>query len=185
MILGIDFDGTLVEHNVRPLRWRRGAREFLVAAITATQQGAGNKIWLHSCRCSPMCVLLDPAPADAEEFWRSGRVNPDVEYSWSLFNEMRAFLIAEGVWWGVELWQRPGKPICDHYIDDLSDRPDWLVLAAELGVRLMHAEQRGTSPLGAPIPVGSNAVVVPIAGAGITAGFAAATVPTAGNDVGG
>ena len=30
--LAIDFDGTLVEANVQPLRWRSNAREFVVAA---------------------------------------------------------------------------------------------------------------------------------------------------------
>lgn len=147
VVVALDFDGSLVEAHTQPLRWRAGAKEFILGAA-----GAGVKLWLFSCRNTPACILLHPAPMDVEEFWRSGRVQDDVEYSWSLFAEMRAFLELEGVWALLEPWTRPGKPIADVYADDLSEPPDWYRLAGEIGIPLVHAEQRGHTALGTPIP---------------------------------
>ena len=147
--LALDFDGSLVEEHVRPLRWRRGAREFVVAA-----REAGIHLLVHSCRC--ILVGYEEMPGDAEEFYRSGRAPEPVLFSWGLHEEMRSFLEAEGVWPLVELWTSPGKPICDVYADDRSEQPDWLVLAAELGVRLTHVGLREPAPLGAP-PVSPSA----------------------------
>lgn len=124
-----DFDGTLAEGT--PLRWRRGAREFLLGAAAA-----GVRVWVHSCRCAP--VALRDEPADEEEFWRSGAVAPDLLATWALRREMVDFLRAEGVLGLVDLWEAPGKPLADVYPDDRGQVPDWVVVAGELGVVLEH-----------------------------------------------
>lgn len=151
--LALDFDGSLVEAHVHPLRWRSGAREFVIGAARS-----GIKLWLHSCRCT--VVGAQEMPGDAQEFWRSGRVPGDVAYSWDLHEEMRLFLEAEGVLDLVELWTAPGKPICDAYADDRAERPDWLVLAGELGVVLSHEvgrpEALGGAVLGAQAKLGGG-----------------------------
>lgn len=129
--LALDLDGTLVEKDVTPLRWRPKAREFVVAAAAA-----GYRLWLTSCRCAPACVLVDAEPWDADDFWRSGRASSDVEKSWALFEEMRAFLVAEGVWHLMTPWTAPGKPMADAFVDDRAELPDWRRLALELGISL-------------------------------------------------
>lgn len=180
LTLAVDFDGTLVEHDVMPLRWRPGAKAFLLGAAAA-----GAKIWLHSCRAAAACIFDRVMPGDADEFWRSGRVQEDVAISWRLLSEMRAFLEAEGVWGLVQVWALPGKPIAWHYIDDLAELPDWPRIAAELGVQLpvvnsTHADQRGATPLvPAPgIPSG------PIASAGAAGPSVAPVVATSPGGVG-
>lgn len=153
--LALDFDGSLVEDHVMPLRWRRGAREFVVAAAAA-----GIKLWLFSCRCQPVGVR--DLSGDAEDFWRAGRASPDAETSWRLREEMVAFLRAEGVWPLLAPWDAPGKPMADSYIDDKGDAPDWIVIAGELGVRLGHGVRPEQSP-----PLGPG--ILPPAGALIEA----------------
>lgn len=135
LTLALDFDGSLVEAHSKPLRWRPRAKDFVLACAAA-----GMKLWVHSCRCAPACILDRELPGEPEAFWRFGQVPPDVEYSWALAEEMRVFLESEGVWPLVQLWTSPGKPIADIYPDDLSERPDWLALAGELGVALQVVE---------------------------------------------
>lgn len=160
--VALDFDGSLVEGDPGgPLRWRRSAREFIVAAA-----GAGIRLYLHSCRCVPVGVR--ELPGDADEFWRTGRVPADAETSWALREQMEAFLRAEGVRHLVEPWDAPGKPLADFYPDDKGERPDWVVLAGELGVRLAY----GVRPpelgsMGAPAAPGG---VAPVVGAGAAPG---------------
>lgn len=132
--LALDLDGSLVEKDVTPLRWRPKAKEFVLAA-----SAAGFKLWLYSCRCAIACVLVDAEPWDADDFWRSGRASPDVEKSLELFEEMRSFLVAEGVWHLMTAWTAPGKPFADFICDDRSELPDWGRLAQELGLPLGHA----------------------------------------------
>lgn len=144
--IALDFDGSLVEDHVRPPVWRRGAKEFILGGARA-----GLKMYIHSCRCT--LVGYDEAPGDVPEYWRSGRLPEPVEYSWGLLEELRGFLEMEGVWPLVELWTGPGKPICDVYADDRSERPDWLVLAGELGVVLEHEAGRPQA-MGGPVVVG-------------------------------
>jgi hypothetical protein len=171
--ISIDFDGTLVEDHVSPFRWLRGAREFLTE-VTA----AGIHVILHSCRAT--LVGYTEMPGDAEEFYRSGRVPDDVTISWALHEEMRAFLEAEGVWPLVQLWTSPGKPIADVYVDDRSQVPDWLVLAAELGVRLNHVGPRQPPPLGAA----QGSPVPGPGGAGSSTAGTGAPPPASGNGLG-
>lgn len=146
--VALDYDGSLVENHVSPPRWRRGARELIVAAAAA-----GIRLIVHSCRCT--LVGYTEAPGDSSEFWRSGRVPPDVEYSWGLREEMRGFLEAQGVSSLVEYWEGPGKPIADIYADDRAEAPDWLVLAGELGVSLGHEAGRPQA-VGGPVPGGAE-----------------------------
>lgn len=139
LTVAADFDGSLVEPS-RPLRWRHGARAFLVGAAAA-----GVKVWVHSCRCAPVGLREDPS--DEEEFWRSGAVPGDLLATWALRREMVDFLLSEGVRGLVELWEAPGKPLADCYVDDRLSSPDWVVVAAELGVRLEHG-RGGDSQVG-------------------------------------
>lgn len=149
LTVAIDFDGSMVEDHQQPLRWRPGAREFILAA-----SASGIRLVVHSCRCT--LVGYQDMPGDAEEFYRSGRVPGQVEYSWGLREEMNAFLEAEGVRQLVQIWEAPGKPIAEIYADDRSEQPDWFVLAAELGVRLPNGLQ-GPPPVGpAPVPPGNG-----------------------------
>jgi hypothetical protein len=168
VVLALDFDGTLVEAHSKPLRWRPRAKDFLLACA-----GAGVRLWLHSCRCAAAVALDRSLPGDAEAFWRFGRVPDDLEYSWSIFNEMRAFLEAEGVWGLLQPWTLPGKPIADLYPDDLGERPDWLALAGELGLALGHADEgrdRQVVPPGPAPLVISTSAPAPAAGGPIAAG---------------
>lgn len=132
--LALDFDGSLVEKDVSPLRWRPRAREFVIGAAAA-----GYKLWILSCRCTPAGSLVDANPWDADDFWRTGRAPADIERSWELLEEMRRFLEAEGVWDLVQLWTLPGKPFADVYADDKAEPPDWYRLGGELGVNFGHA----------------------------------------------
>lgn len=168
--IALDFDGSLAEPAPGGgLRWRHGARAFILGAAAA-----GMKLWLHSCRCTPACVLdLYDAPWDADEFWRTGRDPVLAAQSWDLYEEMRAFLEQEGVWPLLTPWTAPGKPIADLYPDDKGERPDWLVLAAELGIRLVHADARRDPAVGQP-----GGVVPPPVG-GIAAAAGAAPGPAA------
>src|SRR5215831_4146274 len=118
--IALDFDGSLVEANVMPLRWRPRAKEFILGAYAA-----GVRMWLYSCRCAVACGLPTAAPWDADDFWRSGRVPADIEMAWQLYEEMRAFLEAEGVWSLMTPWTLPGKPLCDIFADDKAEPPDW------------------------------------------------------------
>lgn len=160
--VALDFDGSLVEDKVSPPRWRRGAKEFILGAASS-----GIRLILHSCRNT--VVGYQEMPGDAREFWRSGRVPPDIEYSWQLREELRGFLEVEGVLGLVEIWEAPGKPIADYYADDRAERPDWLVLAAELGVSLRHEVGRSQAVGGA--------VVVAAPGAPATGGGGPAPGP--------
>lgn len=141
LVLALDFDGALVEGG-SPIAWRRGAREFVIAAAAS---GVG--IWVHSCRATP--PGRDLLPGDEEELARSGRVPAAIEAAWALREEMIAFLEGEGVLGLVEVWDRPGKPLADAYVDDRGEAPDWVVLAGELGVRLEHGRRGGPEAMGA------------------------------------
>lgn len=132
LTLALDFDGSLVESHSKPLTWRPRAKDFVLAAAAA-----GIRLWIHSCRCAPAVALEKELPGDAEGFWRYGRVPEDVEYSWGLYEEMRAFLEDEGVWSLMTPWTSPGKPIADMMVDDLGESPDWIRLAGELGLSLI------------------------------------------------
>lgn len=137
LTISVDFDGTLIQpgggtvlYGGRvPLSWRPGAKEGLVAMAAA-----GHRLVLHSCRCNPIDPVLDPS-AEAAAFYRWGTPPESAAQRWAAFGEMKAFLMMEGVW-GLfaEVWQAPGKPIAEVYIDDRAESPDWRSLAAEFGI---------------------------------------------------
>lgn len=169
--IALDFDGSLVEANVTPLRWRPRAKEFVIGAAAA-----GVRLWLYSCRCAIACSLPTSSPWEADDFWRSGRVPADAEIGWAMFEEMRGFLDAEGVWLLVTPWTLPGKPFADILADDKAEQPDWARLAAELGIPLApifpagvdsaHAQQGGSAADVRGGPVASTAVPVSASPAG-------------------
>jgi hypothetical protein len=126
----VDFDGTIVRVGGPPFAYVPGAREAL-----ARLKAAGHQIILHSARCTTM----DPGPVVDEEvatFYRTGEVNPRISDQWRRFVEMRGFLQSEGLWRLFdEVWQAPGKPPADVYIDDRAEPANWARLVAELGAR--------------------------------------------------
>jgi hypothetical protein len=152
----LDYDGTLVENHVSPPAWRPDAKAFVLGAAAA-----GIKLVLHSCRLTSM--PFPPEPWDAEDFWRTGRPSDDMVTNWRMEEEMRTFLEAEGVWLLLTPWTGSGKPIADVYVDDRGERPNWVVVAGELGVRLVHADQGGAAPLGGQGSVVALAAASPAA----------------------
>ncbi len=169
-VVALDFDATMVERGA-PMRWRPRAKEFVLGCAAA-----GVRIWLFSCRCAPACHLANaegPGGWEAEDFWETGRAPEAAELAWRLFEEMRAFLEAEGVWSLMTPWTLPGKPLVDAIIDDESEQPNFTRLAAELGIHLapaypspgvssVHAEP---SRPAADVQVGAAAAPVPSADA--------------------
>ncbi len=130
LTLAVDFDRTLVEPG-RPLRWRPHAREVLLAL----KERAGHTLVLHSCRCNPAPAgNPSAARAEADEFWRTGETS--AARHWEAFEEMRAFLKAEGCWDLFDaVWQGAGKPDADAYLDDRAEVPiSWLDVWRERGV---------------------------------------------------
>ncbi len=124
LVVGLDFDGTLVEEG-EPLRWRPRGRDLVLALISA-----GHTLVLHTGRSTALQGVGSRAGArqEADETWRTGKVPTDVESQWRRFADMRAFLQREGVWGAfAEVWQRAGKPHCDVYVDDRALLPDSLL----------------------------------------------------------
>lgn len=125
--IAVDFDGTVVE-DARPLRWKAGAREFLVAA-----KSMGHTLILHSCRATPP---RDDSNADTEasEFYSTGKAPDRVLATWRLFDEMRTFLRSQGMMDKFAfIWQMPGKPNADLFIDDKAEEPDFRSLIQQVG----------------------------------------------------
>lgn len=147
--VALDFDGTIAEFvfvNVSELQapvavlaFRPGAEAFIRAALAH-----GIRLVLHSCRCS--WQAREPGVFDAEDFQRTGRAPAGVEESWRLFEEMRSFLQLAGVWDLFTVWQQPGKPLADIYVDDRGAPPDFVALAAQLGVVFADADGSGGHP---------------------------------------
>ena len=118
MIIGIDFDGTVVE-TTKPLRLRPGVEDTLRAFVEMEHQ-----LVLHSVRCNaPITddVLLG-------RLYPGGKIPMGlprtVEESWEYFEEMRDFLRSKMLWTVEEggvfsvIWQLPGKPPADAFLDD-------------------------------------------------------------------
>jgi hypothetical protein len=124
--LGIDFDKTLAEGP--PLRLRAGAADAL-----RSFKEAGHHLTLHSARSTPdgaAPVLED----EAGRFWQYGEIPARTRFQWELFEEMREFLKSVGVWELFDdIWTSPGKPLVDHFIEDLSLLPDWVILKRQFG----------------------------------------------------
>ena len=117
----VDFDRTLADGPT--LHLRPGAAEAI-----RVFKAAGHHLTLHSARSTPdgaAPVLED----EASRFWQYGEVPARTRYQWQLFDEMRAFLKAVGLWELFDdVWTSPGKPLCDVMIDDIALPPDWVTL---------------------------------------------------------
>ena len=131
LTFGIDWDGTIVQDSYPPM-FRPGALQALRAL-----KAAGHHLVLHSSRCNQM----DPGPTVDEEianFYRTGQVSDRVEEQWARFIEMRSFAQGAGIWELFdEVHQAPGKPICDIYLDDKAETPDWAIIIRQFGQRSM------------------------------------------------
>lgn len=129
LVIAVDFDGTLVADR-RPLTFRPGAREGLLA-----MKKAGHHLILFTARATP----LDEGPElanEVERFYAYGEIPVAAEAQWRRFNEMRSFLQQVGMWSAFdEVWQSPGKPHADIFVDDRFQTPDWLSIIREFGVR--------------------------------------------------
>lgn len=126
--LAIDFDGTMVEKHVSPMRLRAGAVEALRAF-----KAAGHHLTLFSARSTPdgAAPSLDD---EAVRFWQFGEVPERTRFQWDLFDEMRSFLRQTGIWdLFDDVWQSPGKPLADYFVDDLFVDPNWGILRTQLG----------------------------------------------------
>jgi hypothetical protein len=139
--VALDFDGTLVRPflratTLRESDWRPGALAFVRAALAA-----GFEVVVHTVRASLRGAIGDsPQPGEAADFYAGGAVPPGTEETWRLYDEVRAFLRAHDL--AVEVWTLPGKPWADVYVDDrAAPTIDWVVIAAELGLRLGHEPQ--------------------------------------------
>ncbi len=141
----LDFDGTLVrEGKGGAVRWAEGAREFVFGALADPEI----RLVIHTCRATAHPAR--PAPAgEVEEFYRTGRASKDAERSWELRAELNAFMAKENLVGRLDVWEGPGKPLADVYIDDKAEQPDWARLAGELGVRLAR-EARPATAVGVP-----------------------------------
>ena len=119
--IAIDFDRTLADGPT--LHLRPGAAEAIRAF-----KAVGHHLTLHSARSTPdgaAPVLED----EAARFWQYGEIPARTKFQWDLFDEMRAFLKAVGLWELFDdVWTSPGKPLCDQFIDDLVLPPDWALL---------------------------------------------------------
>ena len=124
--LAIDYDGTLCDRATGAVR--AGAPEALRA-----MKLAGHHLTLFSCRGTPDGngpVLVD----EAARFWQYGDVPARAQVQWGFLEQMRDNLRAAGLWEMFDdVWQSPGKPICDRYIDDRSETPDWLRIRRQYG----------------------------------------------------
>lgn len=137
VVFAVDFDGTLVQPDLEGvLQWVPGALEFLRGAVGI------NKIIIHSCR---LTLRTDGAGVgDAEYYWRTGQIASQYLLDgWAMRQQLVATLQAVGLLDQVELWESPGKPLADVYVDDRSEKPDWYVLAREFGVDLSNAARTG------------------------------------------
>jgi hypothetical protein len=135
LVLAIDFDGTLVEENPPPMHWLPYAKESLYSL-----KRAGHTLVLYSARLTPRYELA-PTPSarmEAAEFWRTGNLPTDVTEQWDRCVQMRTFLMREHVWDVFDaVWQNPGKPPADKFIDDRFEDPNWVDIYRYLGVPLV------------------------------------------------
>lgn len=117
----VDFDGTIADgYPDRPLALNPEAIRVL-----RDLRAEGHRLVLWSCRATPYNdtpILAD----EVQRFYSFGEVPERVLDTWRLFGEMRALLQSQGAWdLFAEIWQAPGKPFADIYIDDKSELPEW------------------------------------------------------------
>jgi hypothetical protein len=123
MTVAVDFDGTLSKGG-----------QLLQEALTGVRElhASGVRLILWSCRCNP-CDDAPTLPDEEQRFYSYGEVPDRVRAQWDWFNEMRTALKAAGVWDLFSIvWQAPGKPVADIYVDDLAEAPRWPALVKSL-----------------------------------------------------
>ena len=127
LLIAVDFDGTIVG-NGSPLQLRPFVREALFSI-----KQAGNRLILFSCRCN---VVDNDARKDDEtaRFYATGEVPFRIAEQWGRFSEMIAFLTETSlINLFDDVWQSPGKPLADVFVDDKACSPDWIKLTREYG----------------------------------------------------
>lgn len=116
MTYAIDFDGCIAQNEVLDPR---------AAKCLQMLKAAGHRLILWSCRCNP----LDDSPNELVEvsaFYATGTLPGRVEEQWERYTTMRQLLKAWGLWDLFDVvWQAPGKPVADVYVDDKASAPDW------------------------------------------------------------
>lgn len=118
MIICVDFDGTLVERTSGELQLRPGADRAL------KQLAGKNELILHSCRLTRPNESSFGRPID----------DTDWELYFGGYLEMRRFLEQHGLWKLFDrVWEQPGKPVADLYVDDLASKPDWDTIGLTFG----------------------------------------------------
>ncbi len=138
VVFAVDFDGTLVQPDLEGvLQWVPGALEFLRGALAR-----GIKIIIHSYR---LTLSTDGAGVgDADYYWRTGLIASSfLLEGWASRQQLVETLQAAEILDQVSLWEAPGKPLADVYVDDRAEKPDWYVLAREFGVDLSNAARTG------------------------------------------
>ena len=124
--IAVDYDNSMVDaHTGRPFE---GVRECL-----EDMRRAGVHLTLHSARAT-MDGNGPVLPDEAARFWQFGEVPVRAKVQWDLFDQMRANLRALGMWnLFDDVWQSPGKPLCDRFIEDRAELPDWTRLRLQYG----------------------------------------------------
>jgi len=118
VIFAIDFDGTIARAGDNGLELRPGAADALRAL-----RAAGHTLVLHSTRLTQPTHLTDQTVV--------ARLTPSLLDADLQQQEMERFLRRCGLWTVASggvfdlVWDRPGKPVADRYIDDRSMRPVW------------------------------------------------------------
>lgn len=123
--IAVDFDKTIYHEE--------GGLNPDAVKVVKILKAKGYHLILHSCRCNPMDPS-PPQPDEVEQLYKSGLVPERVQTQWDRFNEMRAILKEAAIWdLFDEVWQSPGKPLADLYIDDRSAGPNWGKIYNEFG----------------------------------------------------
>ena len=121
MIFGVEFDGVIAERRGREMVLRTGAKQGLLAL-----RAAGHTLILHTTRAS------QPPTDDGEAAKVLAHRDPE-ERRRSLA-EMEAFLRKHGLWAVfVMVWDQPGKPTVDRYLDARALAPRWPELVRTYG----------------------------------------------------
>lgn len=124
--IAVDYDGSMADARTGQLF--EGVGECLQA-----MKRAGVHLTLLSARAT-MDGNSPALPDEAARFWQFGEVPARAKVQWNLFDQMRANLRALGLWdLFDDVWQSPGKPLCDRFIEDRAEAPDWTRLRLQYG----------------------------------------------------
>jgi len=123
----VDFDGTLFDTTAKKL-------DPQAVKVLRLLKDEGHSLVLFSARATTLPPFA-PDPNEESEFYKTGHVPQRVREQWAAFEEMRQVLQVNGLWSVFdEVWQSPGKPFADYFIDDRNRTADWVAIAQEFGV---------------------------------------------------